>query len=110
MDRGQSTSARERLRLQFDVNTDGHFKELPHDACWKSGSGGHVLYVVPSLDLVVWKLGGRDEQYSRENTGLAPSPASKEQVAARRDWKETVDRETALRKTLKLVLDAILEK
>ncbi len=96
--------------LQFTVNADGHFKELPRDAYWKSGSGGHVLYVVPSLDLVVWKLGGRDEQYAPANTGLKPSPAAPEQVAARRGWKETVDREAALRQTLKLVLDALTEK
>ncbi len=94
--------------LQFDVNDDGHFKELPRDAYWKSGSGGHVLYVVPSLDLVVWKLGGRDDQYAPDNTGLKPSPASKEQVAERKGWKETVDKDTALRKTLKMVIDAMI--
>jgi CubicO group peptidase (beta-lactamase class C family) len=93
--------------LQFDVNTDGDIQEFPRDAYWKSGSGGHVLYVVPSLDLVVWKLGGRDDQYAPANTGLAPSPASKEQVAARKGWKETVDRDVALRRTLKMVIDAI---
>ncbi|MCI0411053.1 MAG: beta-lactamase family protein, partial [Acidobacteria bacterium] len=96
--------------LQFNVNTDGDFEELPRDAYWKTGSGGHALYVVPSLDLVVWKLGGRDAQYSPDNTGLPPSPASKEQVAARRDWKETVDSETAVRRTLKMVIDAMTEK
>jgi CubicO group peptidase (beta-lactamase class C family) len=59
--------------LQFNVNSDGNIKELPLDAYWKSGSGGHCLYIVPSLDLVVWKLGGRDGQYSSENTHL-PEP------------------------------------
>lgn len=61
--------------LQFDVNTDGHVAGVPRDAFWKSGSGGHALYIVPSLGLVVWKLGGREEQYSQSNTGLPPSPA-----------------------------------
>jgi CubicO group peptidase (beta-lactamase class C family) len=56
--------------LQFNVNTKGDIADLPRDAYWKAGSGGHVLYVVPSLELVVWKLGGRDEQYSPTNTGL----------------------------------------
>jgi len=93
--------------LQFNVNTNGDVAELPRDAFWKGGSGGHCLYVVPSLDLVVWKLGGRDEQYSPTNTGLAPSPALSEQVAARRDWKEIVDKERALRKTLGMVINAI---
>jgi CubicO group peptidase (beta-lactamase class C family) len=53
--------------LQFDVDTQ---------AFWKHGSGGHTLGIVPSLRLVVWKLGGRDGQYSPADTGLAPSPAS----------------------------------
>jgi CubicO group peptidase (beta-lactamase class C family) len=96
--------------LQFDVNDDGHFKELPHDAYWKSGSGGHVLYVVPSLELVIWKLGGRDEQYAPANTGLAPSPASKEQIDARKGWKEIVDNQTALRKTLQMVIESIVDQ
>ncbi|MGH9844193.1 MAG: serine hydrolase domain-containing protein [Blastocatellia bacterium] len=96
--------------LQFNVNTDGGFEELPRDAYWKTGSGGHALYVVPSLDLVVWKLGGRDAQYSPDNTGLPPSPASKDQAASRRDWKETVDSETAVRRTLKMVIDAMTAK
>jgi len=96
--------------LQFDVNTGGAIPELPRDAFWKSGSGGHALYVVPSLDLVVWKLGGRDEQYAPDNTGLPASPASQEQVAARKGWKETVDKETALRKTLQMAVGAITRK
>ncbi len=93
--------------LQFNVNTDGDVPELPRDAFWKSGSGGHALYVVPSLELVVWKLGGRDDQYSPANTGLPASPASKEHIAARQGWKVTVDNEVALRKTLEMVIAAI---
>lgn len=96
--------------LQFNVNTDGDIPELPRDAFWKGGSGGHALYVVPSLDLVVWKLGGRDEQYSPNNTGLAPSPASQEQIIPRKTWKETVDKETAVRKTLQMVIESINER
>jgi len=96
--------------LQFNVNTNGDIPGLPRDAFWKGGSGGHALYVVPSLDLVVWKLAGRDEQYSPDNTGLPASPASQEQVAARRGWKETVDKETALRKTLQMVIESIVDR
>jgi CubicO group peptidase (beta-lactamase class C family) len=93
--------------LQFTVNTDGNVSELPRDAFWKSGSGGHALYVVPSLDLVVWKLGGRDGQYSRNDTGLAPHPAVPRETADRKGWKEAIDKQTALRQTLELVVDAI---
>lgn len=93
--------------LQFNVNTGGEIPELPRDAFWKGGSGGHVLYVVPSLDLVVWKLGGRDEQYSPRGTVLPVHPDAATQMKPRNDWKETVDKETALRQTLQGVIDAI---
>ena len=40
-------------------NADGHVAGAPKDAFWKSGAGGFCLYVVPSLDLVIYKLGGK---------------------------------------------------
>ena len=95
--------------LQFNVNPSGDIPELPLDAFWKGGSGGHAIYIVPSLDLVVWKLGGRDGQFSPDNTGLPPSPAAQEQVAARGGWKETVDSESALRTTLKMVIESMVK-
>ena len=94
--------------LQFNVNSNGDIPELPLDAFWKAGSGGHAIYIVPSLDLV-WKLSGRDGQFSPENTGLPPSPAAQEQVAARGGWKETVDSESALRTTLKMVIESMVK-
>lgn len=92
--------------LQFDVNSAGDYPELPKDAFWKSGSGGHAIYVVPSLDLVVWKLGGRDNQYSPADTGIPIHPDAEKSAQARDDWKETVGADTALRKTLELVVAA----
>ncbi len=59
--------------MQFNVNTTGYYDGVPRDAFWKPGSGGHCFYVIPSLDLIVWKMGGRDGQYSRNDTGL-PEP------------------------------------
>jgi CubicO group peptidase (beta-lactamase class C family) len=96
--------------LQFNVNTNGDIPELPLDAFWKGGSGGHAIYIVPSLDLVVWKLGGRDGQFSPDNTGLPSSPATGEKVDGRRGWKETVDSETALRTTLQMVIESIVDR
>jgi len=62
--------------FQFNVNSGEEEKNIPADAFWKTGSGGHCLYVVPSLDLVIWKLGGRDGQYGSSDTGLPqPEPA-----------------------------------
>ncbi|WP_321474219.1 serine hydrolase [uncultured Paludibaculum sp.] len=42
--------------LQFEVNADGHVFGAPSDTFFKSGAGGFCLYVVPSLDLIVYKL------------------------------------------------------
>ncbi len=56
------------------MNTDAQVPEYPRDAFWKAGSGAHQLSIVPSLDLVVWKLAGRDEQSSPDNTGITPDP------------------------------------
>lgn len=92
--------------LQFDVNSDGAVPDLPGDAFWKSGSGGHALYVVPSLDLVVWKLGGRDEQYDPANTGL---PAAPESSPIEDDWQPAVVAEEALHQTLRKVIAAVRE-
>jgi CubicO group peptidase (beta-lactamase class C family) len=60
--------------LQFEHNADGHVAGAPRDAFWKSGAGGFCLYVVPSLDLVIYKLGGKDSQYDPTLT-LIPQPA-----------------------------------
>ncbi len=62
--------------LQFEQNSDGHVFGAPSDAFWKSGAGGFCLYVVPSLDLVIYKLGGKDGQYDPALTGL-PQPEQK---------------------------------
>ena len=92
--------------LQFDVNTNGEESILPRDAFWKGGSGGHCLYVVPSLDLVVWKLGGRDGQYGSNDTGLSERESTAkfgptEKITATGDINV---------KTLELVINSILKK
>jgi CubicO group peptidase (beta-lactamase class C family) len=60
--------------LQWEHNADGHVAGAPKDAFWKSGAGGFCLYVVPSLDLVIYKLGGKDSQYDPALTGLPQPP------------------------------------
>lgn len=59
--------------LQWEHNADGHVAGAPKDAFWKSGAGGFCLYVVPSLDLVIYKLGGKTGQYDPTLT-LIPQP------------------------------------
>lgn len=44
--------------LMFEHNADGHLVGAPRDAYFKSGAGGFALMIVPSLDLVIYKLGG----------------------------------------------------
>ena len=62
--------------LQFNVNTDGDAAPgAPRDAFWKGGSGGHAVYVVPSLDLVIFKAGGRDTQFDLKQTNVPPPAA-----------------------------------
>ncbi len=68
--------------LQFEQNSDGHVLGVPKDAFFKSGAGGFCLFVVPSLDLVIYKLGGKDGQYDPALTGL-PQP---EQSHERDNW------------------------
>lgn len=92
--------------LQFHVNSDDHLSDVPRDAFWKSGSGGHALYVVPSLDLVIWKLGGRDGQYTMGDTGMPEIPT---QDDTRIGWKSSVSDQVALRQTFKMVMNAIQE-
>lgn len=62
--------------LQWEHNADGHIAGAPKDAFWKSGAGGFCLYVVPSLDLVVYKLGGKDQQYDEALTRIPQPPAT----------------------------------
>lgn len=93
--------------LQFDVNTDGDISDLPRDAHWKSGSGGHALYVVPSLNLVVWKFGGRDGQYEQRDTGMVVHPDAARSADPREGWRQTVDDRTAVHETLRKVIAAI---
>jgi len=59
--------------LQFEHNSDGHVAGATRDAFWKSGAGGFGLLIVPSLDLVIYKMGGNNGQYDPALTGL-PQP------------------------------------
>src|SRR5437588_1819793 len=69
--------------LQFENNADGHVAGAPRDAFYKSGAGGFGIFIVPSLDLVIYKLGGNNGQYDPALTGL-PQPTVK---SDRDNWK-----------------------
>jgi hypothetical protein len=69
--------------LMFEHNADGHVAGAPRDAFWKSGAGGFALIVVPSLDLVIYKMGGNNGQYDPTLTRVPQPPGGKD----RDDWK-----------------------
>ncbi len=91
--------------FQFDVNTNGEYEGLPHDAFWKIGSGGHCFYVVPSLDLIVWKLGGRNGQYMKSDSGIPEPPPVTDPIPAADP--DTTFEGNVYTKTVGLVIDAI---
>jgi CubicO group peptidase (beta-lactamase class C family) len=101
--------------LQFETNADGHVLGAPRDAFFKSGAGGFGILVVPSLDLVIYKLGGKDGQYDPALTGL-PQPAftdhSREgwQPIPRSAYNEgSLSGDDGLRRVLELVSLAVLD-
>ncbi len=100
--------------LQFEHNADGHVAGAPRDAFFKSGAGGFCLYVVPSLDLVLYKMGGSNGQYDPSLTGL-PQPAAD---TSRDDWKPfartpfhdgSLGGEDGLRRVLEMVCAAVVD-
>lgn len=70
--------------LQFEHNSDAHVAGTPRDAFWKSGAGGFGLLIVPSLDLVIYKMGGHNGQYDPTLTDV---PQPKDVDTSRDDWK-----------------------
>ncbi len=101
--------------LQFENNADGHLLAVPKDAFFKSGAGGFGLLVVPSLDLVIYKLGGKDNQYDPALTGL-PQPPFKD--TSREAWQPIVKThynegslggDDGLRRVLELICNAVMD-
>jgi CubicO group peptidase (beta-lactamase class C family) len=72
------------MGLMFEQNADGHVFGAPRDAFFKSGAGGSGIYVVPSLDLVIYKMAASDAQIDPALTGI---PANYEVDHSRDNWK-----------------------
>lgn len=70
--------------LMFEVNADGHVAGAPRDAFFKSGAGGFGICIIPSLDLVIYKMGGDDSQYDPARTGI---PQDYKYDGSRDNWK-----------------------
>ena len=72
------------MGLMFEQNADGHVFGAPRDAYFKSGAGGSGIYVVPSLDMVIYKMSASDAQLNPDRTGL---PVTYEIDHSRDNWK-----------------------
>ena len=70
--------------LMFENNSDGHVFGAPKDAYYKSGAGGFGIFVVPSLDIVIYKMGGNNGQYDPSMAGI---PLTYTPDTSRDDWK-----------------------
>jgi CubicO group peptidase (beta-lactamase class C family) len=101
--------------LQFEHNADGHVAGGPRDAFYKSGAGGFGIFVVPSLDVVIYKLGGNNGQYDPSLTGL---PQSFTPDTSRDNWKPiprtpfqegSLGGDDGLRRVLEMVTAAVMD-
>jgi len=101
--------------LQFEHNSDGHVAGAPRDAYYKSGAGGFGIFVVPSLDVVIYKLGGNNGQYDPALTRL-PQPFDYD--GSRDNWKPiprtpfnegSLGGDDGLRRVLEMVTAAVME-
>jgi len=93
--------------FNFNVNEEGKVPGVPRDAYWKAGAGGYCMYVVPSLDLVVYKMGGNEKQYDPALTRL---PVRYRYDGSRDGWKlDPKKGGDATNKTLAKVVAAVVE-
>ena len=103
------------MGLMFEQNADGHVFGAPRDAYFKSGAGGSGIYIVPSLDLVLYKMSGSDSQFDPELTGI---PNTYEVNHSRDNWKPLphdqfhdgpVGGDDGVRRLLEMVVAAVMQ-
>ena len=103
------------MGFMFEVNADGHVFGAPRDAFFKSGAGGSGIYVVPSLDLVLYKMSGNDGQFNPDLTGL---PLTYQVDHSRDNWQPLphdqfhdgpVGGDDAVRRLLEMVVAAVVQ-
>lgn len=101
--------------LMFEVNADGHVAGAPRDAFFKSGAGGFGVYVIPSLDMVIYKMAGGDSQYGEALTGI---PQNYPYDHSRDNWKPSphtqfsdgpIGVDDGVRRTLEMVVAATVD-
>ncbi len=102
------------MGFMFEQNADGHVFGAPRDAYFKSGAGGSGIYVVPSLDLVMYKMAASEAQLNPELTGI---PLGYEPDHSRDNWKPVphdqfhdgpVGGDDSVRRLLEMVVAAVV--
>ena len=103
------------MGFMFEQNADGHVFGAPKDSYFKSGAGGSGIYVVPSLDLVIYKMAASDAQLNPELTGI---PLGYDPDHSRDNWKPgphdqfhdgPVGGDDAVRRLLEMVVAAVVQ-
>jgi CubicO group peptidase (beta-lactamase class C family) len=101
--------------LMFEINADGHVAGAPRDTFFKSGGGGYGIVIVPSLDLVIYKMAGSDQQYNPALTGI---PQNYQYDGSRDNWKPAaksqfsdgpIGTDDGLRRVIEMVVAAVVE-
>jgi CubicO group peptidase (beta-lactamase class C family) len=101
--------------LMFEVNADGHVAGAPRDAYFKSGGGGFGLYVIPSLDMIIYKMAGSDAQYDSALTGIPQNytydgSRDKWHPAARTQFSDgPIGTDDGVRRVLEMVAAAVVD-
>ena len=99
--------------LMFEVNADGHVAGAPRDAFFKSGGGGFGIIVVPSLDMVIYKMAGNERQYDPAFNG---QPQNYKYDGSRDGWKPAahtqfndgpIGTDDGVRRVLEMVVAAV---
>lgn len=100
--------------LMFESNAAGHVPGAPRDAYFKSGAGGSAIYVVPSLDLVIYKMAGNTAQFDPALTKITPTYTVDH---SRDDWKPVphtqfddgpIGGDDGVRRLLELVVSSVV--
>lgn len=103
------------MSLMFEINSDGHVAGAPRDAFFKSGGGGFGIIVIPSLDMVIYKMAGDDAQYNPQRTGLKqdyPYDGSRDswKPAPRSQFSDgPIGTDDGVRRVLEMVAAAVIE-
>jgi len=88
----------------------------PRDAFFKSGGGGYGLVIIPSLDLVIYKMAGDDRQYDPARTGI---PQDYAYDGSRDGWKPAprsqfndgpIGTDDGVRRVLEMVAAAVIDQ